>query len=102
MRNGGDSQLAIKVNREQLDVVKQNMMEANQRSHFIIFESVENQTSEALRLITDYDSFQTIKEQHHDEASMAIAQDIVPVPTHLQNGHWLRMQRLIIRLIRVF
>ncbi|KRM58479.1 hypothetical protein [Secundilactobacillus malefermentans] len=71
--------MAIKVNREQLDVVKQNMMEANQRSHFIIFESVENQTSEALRLITDYDSFQTIKEQHHDEASMAIAQDIVPI-----------------------
>lgn len=71
--------MAIEVNEKQLQIVKSKMLEANQKSHFIIFESVEKQSNEVLRLITDYDSFQIIKEQHSNQTDMHIAQDIVPI-----------------------
>ncbi len=53
--------MAMTTNREQLELVKQRISEANQKSHFVIFKSVEHGKQATLRLITDYDSFQIIK-----------------------------------------
>ncbi len=55
------------------------MDEANQRAHFVIFQSIEKRTGKVLRLITDIDSFRAIQEQHADDSDMAIIQDIVPI-----------------------
>ncbi|GAK47474.1 hypothetical protein LOSG293_070130 [Secundilactobacillus oryzae JCM 18671] len=75
--------MAMTTNREQLELVKQRISEANQKSHFVIFKSVEHGKQATLRLITDYDSFQIIKKAHQDQAEMTIAQDIVPITDNL-------------------
>jgi len=59
------------------------MDEANQRAHFVIFQSVEKQTGKVLRLITDIESFRTIQDQHQDDSEMVIIQDIVPITNTL-------------------
>ena len=71
--------LALNIDDEQLQAIRERMGEANQRSHFVIFQSVEKQTGKALRLITDIESFQSIEEQHQEDSDMAIIQDIVPI-----------------------
>lgn len=71
--------LALNIDDEQLQAIRERMGEANQRAHFVIFQSVEKQTGKALRLITDIESFQSIEEQHQEDSDMAIIQDIVPI-----------------------
>ncbi|MGX6427951.1 hypothetical protein [Levilactobacillus yonginensis] len=71
--------LALNIDDEQLQAIRERMGEANQRAHFVIFQSVEKQTGKALRLITDNESFQSIEEQHQEDSDMAIIQDIVPI-----------------------
>ncbi|GAX01679.1 hypothetical protein [Secundilactobacillus silagei] len=75
--------MAIKTNPEQLAMLKSQMDEANQKSHFIIFESTELDSGDNLRLITDYDSFKEIRKAHVDQAKMHILQDIVPITDNL-------------------
>jgi len=71
--------LALNIDDEQLQAIRERMGEANQRAHFVIFQSVEKQTGKALRLITDIESFRSIEEQHQEDSDMAIIQDIVPI-----------------------
>lgn len=75
--------MTIKTNPEQLSVLKTQMDEANRNSHFVIFESTELASGDALRLITDYESFREIQNVHQDQASMHILQDIVPITDNL-------------------
>ncbi|MCH5462852.1 hypothetical protein HC026_07500 [Lactobacillus sp. LC28-10] len=75
--------MTIKTNPEQLDMLKSQMDEANQKSHFVIFESTELSSGDHLRLITDYDSFKDIRKAHADRATMHILQDIVPITDNL-------------------
>lgn len=75
----GVKNVALNINDQQLQVVRERIGEANQKAHFIIFQSVEDDSGKALRLITDIDSFRTIQEQHADDAQMVIIQDIVPI-----------------------
>lgn len=71
--------VALNINDQQLQIVRERIDEANQKSHFVIFQSVEKDTGKVLRLITDVESFRTIQEQHRNDAQMAIIQDIVPI-----------------------
>ncbi|WP_367295847.1 hypothetical protein [Levilactobacillus yonginensis] len=71
--------LALNIDDEQLQAIRERMDEANQRAHFVIFQSVEKQTGKALRLITDIESFRSIEDQHQEDSDMAIIQDIVPI-----------------------
>ncbi|MFC6207088.1 hypothetical protein [Levilactobacillus tongjiangensis] len=71
--------LALNIDDEQLQAIRERMDEANQRAHFVIFQSVEKQTGKALRLITDIESFQSIEDQHQEDSDMTIIQDIVPI-----------------------
>ncbi|WP_239064474.1 MULTISPECIES: hypothetical protein [Levilactobacillus] len=71
--------LALKIDDEQLQAIRERMGEANQQAHFVIFQSVERETGKVLRLITDVESFRSIQEQHQDDSDMAIIQDIVPI-----------------------
>lgn len=75
--------MTIKTSPEQLDTLKSQMDEANQKSHFVIFESTEFSSGDNLRLITDYDSFKAIRKEHADQAKMHILQDIVPITDNL-------------------
>lgn len=75
--------MTIKTNPEQLDMLKSQMDEANQKSHFVIFESTEFSSGDNLRLITDYESFKEIRKAHADQAKMHILQDIVPITDNL-------------------
>ena len=79
MKVMGVNGMALNMNDQQLAMVREQIGEANQRAHFVIFRSVERATGKILRLITDIDSFHTIQEQHHDDAQMEIVQDIVPI-----------------------
>ncbi|GEO67782.1 hypothetical protein [Levilactobacillus spicheri] len=71
--------MALNISDQQLEVVRERIGEANQRAHFVIFQSIEKASGKVLRLITDIDSFRTIQEQHQGDAQMAIIQDIVPI-----------------------
>lgn len=71
--------LALQIDEQQLQAIRERMDEANQRAHFVIFQSVERESGKALRLITDIDSFRAIQEQHQDDSDMVIIQDIVPI-----------------------
>ena len=71
--------LALNIDDQQLQAIRERMDEANQRAHFVIFQSIEKRTGKVLRLITDIDSFRAIQEQHADDSDMAIIQDIVPI-----------------------
>ena len=71
--------LALQIDEQQLQAIRERMDEANQRAHFVIFQSVERESGKVLRLITDIDSFRAIQEQHHDDSDMVIIQDIVPI-----------------------
>lgn len=71
--------MALNINEQQLQIVRERIDEANQKSHFVIFQSVEKETGKVLRLITDVESFRTIQKQHQDDAQMEIIQDIVPI-----------------------
>jgi len=71
--------LALKIDDQQLAAIRERMGEANQRAHFVIFQSTEKESGKILRLITDIESFQTIQEQHADDSNMEIIQDIVPI-----------------------
>lgn len=78
--------LALNIDDQQLQAIRERMSEANQRAHFVIFQSVERQTGKMLRLITDIDSFRAIQEQHAMDSDMVIIQDIVPISDAL--AHW--------------
>ncbi|MFD1549819.1 hypothetical protein [Levilactobacillus fuyuanensis] len=71
--------LALNIDSQQLQAIRERMSEANQRAHFVIFQSVEKKTGKPLRLITDIDSFQAIQKQHAEDSEMTIIQDIVPI-----------------------
>ena len=71
--------LALNIDSQQLQAIRERMGEANQRSHFVIFQSVEKKTGKPLRLITDIESFRAIQEQHAEDSEMTIIQDIVPI-----------------------
>lgn len=71
--------LALQIDEQQLQAIRERMDEANQRAHFVIFQSVERESGKVLRLITDIDSFRAIQEQHQDDSDMMIIQDIVPI-----------------------
>ncbi|NLR09470.1 hypothetical protein HEQ50_05605 [Lactobacillus sp. ZJLC28-8] len=71
--------MALNIDDQQLQAIRGRMDEANQRAHFVIFQSIEKRTGKVLRLITDIDSFRAIQEQHADDSDMAIIQDIVPI-----------------------
>ncbi|MEQ6217741.1 hypothetical protein ABMB44_02830 [Levilactobacillus brevis] len=71
--------LALQIDEQQLQAIRERMDEANQRAHFVIFQSVERKSGKVLRLITDIDSFRAIQEQHQDDSDMVIIQDIVPI-----------------------
>lgn len=71
--------LALQIDEQQLQAIRERMDEANQRAHFVIFQSVERESGKVLRLITDIDSFRAIQEQHQDDSDMVIIQDIVPI-----------------------
>ncbi|WP_341779031.1 hypothetical protein [Levilactobacillus sp. HBUAS70063] len=71
--------LALNIDDQQLQAIRERMDEANQRAHFVIFQSVERKTGKVLRLITDIESFRAIQEQHAADSDMAIIQDIVPI-----------------------
>ncbi|KRO03439.1 hypothetical protein IV54_GL000231 [Levilactobacillus paucivorans] len=71
--------LAIKIDDQQLQAIRERMDEANQQAHFVIFQSVEKETGKVLRLITDIESFRTIQEQHAADSEMTVIQDIVPI-----------------------
>ncbi|KRM75933.1 hypothetical protein FC82_GL002094 [Secundilactobacillus collinoides DSM 20515 = JCM 1123] len=75
--------VTIKTNPEQLAILRSQMDEANRKSHFVIFESTERQSGDSLRLITDYESFREIQQEHGDQADMHILQDIVPITDNL-------------------
>ena len=64
--------VAINIDQDQLEAIRERMDEANQRAHFVIFKSVERATGKVLRLITDIESFRTIREQHQDDSDMMI------------------------------
>lgn len=71
--------LALQIDEQQLQAIRERMDEANQCAHFVIFQSVERESGKVLRLITDIDSFRAIQEQHQDDSDMVIIQDIVPI-----------------------
>lgn len=71
--------LALNIDSQQLQAIRERMGEANQRAHFVIFQSVEKKTGKLLRLITDIESFRAIQEQHAEDSEMTIIQDIVPI-----------------------
>lgn len=71
--------LALQIDEQQLQAIRERMDEANQRAHFVIFQSVERESGKVLQLITDIDSFRAIQEQHQDDSDMVIIQDIVPI-----------------------
>ena len=71
--------LALQIDEQQLQAIRERMDEANQRAHFVIFQSVERESGKVLRLITDIDSFRAIQAQHQDDSDMVIIQDIVPI-----------------------
>lgn len=71
--------LELQIDEQQLQAIRERMDEANQRAHFVIFQSVERESGKVLRLITDIDSFRAIQEQHQDDSDMVIIQDIVPI-----------------------
>ncbi|ABJ65319.1 hypothetical protein LL936_09845 [Levilactobacillus brevis] len=71
--------MALQIDEQQLQAIRERMDEANQRAHFVIFQSVERESGKVLRLITDIDSFRAIQEQHQDDSDMVIIQDIVPI-----------------------
>ena len=71
--------LALQIDEQQLQAIRERMDEANQRAHFVIFQSVERESGKVLRLITDIDSFRAIQEQHQNDSDMVIIQDIVPI-----------------------
>lgn len=71
--------LALNIDEQQLQAIRERMEEANQQAHFVIFQSVEKRTGKVLRLITDIDSFRAIQEQHAADSDMVIIQDIVPI-----------------------
>ncbi|MCW3778462.1 hypothetical protein [Levilactobacillus namurensis] len=75
--------MALNINDQQLAAVRERIDQANQKSHFVIFQSVEKATGKVLRLITDIESFRTIQEQHQADAAMVIIQDIVPITDDL-------------------
>ncbi|GEO74299.1 hypothetical protein FD30_GL001175 [Levilactobacillus namurensis DSM 19117] len=75
--------MALNINDQQLAAVRERIDQANQKSHFVIFQSVEKATGKVLRLITDIESFRTIQEQHQADAVMVIIQDIVPITDDL-------------------
>ncbi len=75
----GVKALALQIDEQQLQAIRERMDEANQRAHFVIFQSVERESGKVLRLITDIDSFRAIQEQHQDDSDMVIIQDIVPI-----------------------
>lgn len=75
--------MTIKTNPEQLSMLKSQMDEANRTSHFVIFETVEHDSGDNIRLITDYESFLEIRKAHVDQADMRIVQDIVPITDNL-------------------
>lgn len=75
--------MTIKTNPQQLDLLKEQMADANRESHFVIFESMELGSGDHLRLITDYQSFREIRREHVDQAQMRILQDIVPITDNL-------------------
>lgn len=75
--------VAINIDQDQLEAIRERMDEANQRAHFVIFKSVERATGKVLRLITDIESFRTIRDQHQDDSDMTIIQDIVPITATL-------------------
>lgn len=75
----GVKEVALNITDQQLEVVRERIGEANQKAHFVIFQSVEKASGKVLRLITDVESFRTIQEQHQGDAEMVIIQDIVPI-----------------------
>ena len=73
----------IKITPEQLDEIKSQLRDAQKHSHFVIFESYHPDTNETFRMITDYQSYQKIKQQRNAQTPMRIARDIVPVTKNL-------------------
>ena len=73
----------IEITLKQLKRVERQLNEAQKRSHFIIFATYDPQANKTVYMITDYQSYQKIKQQRNAQTPMRIARDIVPVTKNL-------------------
>ncbi|MEJ6400040.1 hypothetical protein [Nicoliella lavandulae] len=67
------------MNQEQLDQVKAQLEKAQQVSHFVIFETKDPDSDDVVRMITDYNAFQNMKQARKRDIPMKIIRDFIPI-----------------------
>ena len=73
----------IKITPQQLEQVKQQLDDAQKRSHFVIFETYDPSNGQTIRMITDYQSYLKIQKKRGQQNPIRIVRDIVPVSDDL-------------------
>ncbi|MHA8110512.1 hypothetical protein ACYATP_03240 [Lactobacillaceae bacterium Melli_B4] len=64
---------------EQLTEVKTQLSRAQQVSHFVIFETYDPDTNQIVRMVTDYNGFQKMKQSRNAQTPMKIIRNFVPI-----------------------
>lgn len=76
--------MALKLNKQQLSQIKQQLSATREESHLVIFKSVAKQGG-YMHMITDYNTFEQLKHSRPN-IEMEIVRDIIPVTDNL--AYW--------------
>lgn len=77
--------MALKLNKQQLQQIKQQLTATQKDSHLVIFKSVSPESGGTIHMITNYGTFESLQKQR-PELKMEIVRDIVPVTDSL--AYW--------------
>lgn len=75
--------MAIKLEAEQIEQLKNQLEEANRNSHFVIISAVSKKEHSGVNMVTDWNNFLNMKSTNGDNFDFHVIRDILPITTNL-------------------
>ncbi|EHO45333.1 hypothetical protein [Lentilactobacillus kisonensis] len=75
--------MAIKLDPDQIKVLKAQLSEANKNSHFVIIEAFSKEEHSGVRMVTDWDNYLNMRTSNKDNLQFQIIRDILPITDNL-------------------
>ncbi|MDM7516806.1 hypothetical protein QUF07_08760 [Lentilactobacillus sp. TOM.63] len=75
--------MAIKLDSDQVKVLKAQLSEANKNSHFVIIEAFQKDEHTGARMVTDWNNYVNMKTTNKENFQFRIIRDILPITDNL-------------------
>ncbi len=75
--------MAIQLDPERIDQLRQQLSEANRSSHFVIIEALPRDEHAGVKMVTDWNNYLNMKSTNSDKFEFRIIRDILPITDNL-------------------